>query len=241
MKLKTYRPLITLVLFLNLCIITVGCKFRSKPSESGFNMENFHDYWVVEAENDSFELKFLNDTLEIIAPKGLTLWRKEKMKGNIHISYSARIMDENLPTDRLSDLNCFWMASDPKNEDIFARKDFRSGKFANYYSLQLYYMGFGGNYNSTTRFRRYSGDENGINDVSLRPAVITEYTDSCHLLKPNHWYRIELSCVNGRVRYIIDNECLVDYTDPSPLSSGWFGFRTTWSRAQITNFSYATE
>ena len=75
----------------------------------------------------------------------------------------------------------------------------------------------------------------------LNNKIFTEYTDSAHLLIPNHWYHIELSCINGRVQYIIDGNRLVDYIDPSPLTSGWFGFRTTWSRAQITDFSYTTE
>lgn len=77
----------------------------------------------MESESPDYSLKFLGDTLEIIAPKGLTLWRKEKIKGSAVIEFDACLMDET-PDDRLSDLNCFWMASDPKfPNDIFKRAD----------------------------------------------------------------------------------------------------------------------
>ena len=142
------------------------------------------------------------------------------------------------PDDRLSDLNCFWMASDPHvpGGDIRTRMEERNGVFLNCYALSLYYMGFGGNHNSTTRFRRYDGDEAGITDASARPAILVEYTDSAHLLRPDHWYYIKLVNEGDSVRYYIDGELLVDYTDPSPLREGYFGFRTTLSRTRITNF-----
>ncbi len=215
---------------------------KTKPgSVSGLDAENFPHYWTIEAENDSFRQHFKGDTLELIAPKGLTLWRNEKLQGDITISFHARIMDEGRAEDRLSDLNCFWMARDPKAPDIFKRMNERNGKFTNYYGLELYYMGYGGNYNTTTRFRRYEGKEESISQPQFRPAVIQEYTDSIHLLQANRWYHIELKCKGNHMRYFINGICLVDYTDPNPLREGWFGFRTTWSRSQITGFRYAKE
>ena len=99
-------------------------------------------------------------------------------------------------------------------------------------------MGYGGNHNSTTRFRRYDGDESGITNPKARPAILKEYTDAGHLLKPNHWYHIKITNENNRVSYYIDGERLVDFRDAEPLREGWFGFRTTLSRTRITNFSY---
>ncbi len=105
------------------------------------------------------------------------------MSGRVTIEYDACVVVEK-EGDRLSDLNCFWMASDPKHPDnIWKREKWRSGIFLNCYSLQLYYMGYGGNYNSTTRFRRYDGNEAGITDPKVRPAILKEYTDTEHLLK----------------------------------------------------------
>lgn len=208
---------------------------------SGLNAREFKKYWMIESESPDYSVKHLGDTLELVAPKGLTLWRKEKMSGNVVIEYDACVVDEGRPEDRLSDLNCFWMASDPKYPDnLKKRMDWRSGIFVRSYSMQLYYVGYGGNHNSTTRFRRYSGDETAIEDKQRRPAILEEYTDSAHLLQPNKWYHIRLTSENGRVTYTIDGERLVDFRDANPLNEGWFGFRTTLSRTRIANFRYTS-
>lgn len=208
---------------------------------SGLDAKHFHRYWKVESESPDYKVSFRGDTTEIVAPKGLTLWRKEKMKGIVTIEYDACVVVEN-EGDRLSDLNCFWMASDPKYpQNLWKREKWRSGIFLNCYSLQLYYVGFGGNHNKTTRFRRYDGNEVGVTEAQSRPSILKEYTDSAHLLKANHWYHIKITNEGGRVRYYIDGECLVDYLDATPLMEGWFGFRTTLSRTRITNFRYSMD
>lgn len=205
---------------------------------SGLNARQFHKYWKVESESPDYKVSFAGDTAEIVSPKGLTLWRKEKMSGRVTIEYDACVVVEG-EGDRLSDLNCFWMASDPVYPDnLWKREKWRSGIFQNCYSLQMYYMGYGGNYNSTTRFRRYDGNEEGINDPNARPAILKEYTDADHLLKANHWYHIKITNENHRVSYYIDGQRLVDFRDAEPLKEGWFGFRTTLSRTRITNFRY---
>lgn len=205
---------------------------------SGLNAKQFDKYWKVESESPAYKVKFFGDTVEITAPKGLTLWRMEKMHGSIIIEYDACVVVEN-ENDRLSDLNCFWMASDPKSpDDLWKNMAWRSGIFVNCYSLQLYYLGYGGNSNTTTRFRRYDGNEAGITNDHARPAILREYTDSEHLLTANHWYHIKLVSDGERISYYIDGKRIIDYRDPSPLTEGWFGFRTTWSRTRITNFKY---
>lgn len=205
---------------------------------SGLNARQFHKYWKVESESPDYKVTFIGDTAEIVSPKGLTLWRKEKMNGRVTIEYDACVVVEK-EGDRLSDLNCFWMASDPTYPDnIWKREKWRNGIFLNCYSLQLYYMGYGGNYNSTTRFRRYDGNETGITDPKVRPAIWKEYTDADHLLKANHWYHIKITNEDNRISYYIDGKQLVDFRDAEPLTEGWFGFRTTLSRTRITNFRY---
>lgn len=225
---------------LSLCLTQgVGAGERETVRPSGLDRELFGTYWMVESESPDYRVTFSGDTCELLAPKGLTLWRKERMEGDVVIEYDACVVDEGKPGDRLSDLNCFWMASDPRHpDDIGARMDWRGGNFLKCYSLQLYYLGYGGNYNSTTRFRRYDGNEDGCTDEAARPPVLKEYTDAAHLLEPNRWYHIRIENKGGRVRYYMDGELLVDYVDPAPLDFGWFGFRTTLSRTRITNFSF---
>lgn len=219
------------------------------------NKQDFARHWAVESEAPDYEVRFLGgDTVEIVAPRGLTLWRRERLSGRITVEYDACLMvdEANVPAagegpgtkrDRPSDLNCFWMASDPAHpDDIMKRAGWRGGIFTRCYSLRLYYMGYGGNGNTTTRFRRYDGDSRGVDDAAHRPPVLTEYTDAAHLNVPGRWRHIKAtSTPQGHVEYWIDGERLVDFRDPEPLTSGWFGIRTTWSRLRVANFRYRIE
>ena len=221
-----------------LCCYTASVAMQAQ-NVSGLNKKQFAKYWQAESESKDYKVTFRGDTADIVAPKGLTLWRKEKMQGEVVIEYDACVVMEG-GGDRLSDLNCFWMAQDPKTPgDIFKRAGWRQGVFVNCYTLKTYYLGFGGNHNSTTRFRRYDGDERGVDEVRWRPAILREYTDEKHLLRPNHWYHIKIENRFNRVTYTIDGERIVDFRDANPLVEGWFGFRTTLSHTRITNFRYS--
>lgn len=209
---------------------------KAQSSKSALNKKEFAKYWLIESESPDYKVSFLGDTLEFVAPKGMTVWRKEKLTSDVVIEYDACIVNEGKECDRTSDLNCFWLASDPKAKDVFERLSWRGGVFLKTYSMQLYYMGYGGNYNGTTRFRRYDGNDLAVDSAELRPGILKEYTDSAHMIKPNHWYHIKIMQKDGRVQYFIDGERLVNYLDPHPLTEGWFGFRTTWSRMRVTNF-----
>ncbi|NCZ52490.1 MAG: hypothetical protein EBY81_01075, partial [Verrucomicrobia bacterium] len=81
--------------------------------------------WVVE-QTPSGKTRVIDGELDIDdAPGthdkgGCTVWFKEKISGPVRITYDATMVQKGGPNDRLSDLNCFWMASDPKNpEDLF--------------------------------------------------------------------------------------------------------------------------
>ena len=209
---------------------------QAQAMVSGLAARQFKKYWQVESESPDYRVSFRGDTCEILSPKGLTLWRKEQMKSGMTVEYDACVVDEGCDGDRLSDMNCFWLASDPHAKNLWTRAAWRSGIFVRCYTLQMYYLGYGGNHNTTTRFRRYDGDEAGVEDATKRPAILKEYTDEAHLLKANHWYHVKIESKMGHTRYFIDGECIVDYFDPKPLERGWFGFRTTLSRTRITNF-----
>ena len=229
----TERLGIRLITWLGLCLCSVSV---SASTVSALNQKQFKRYWQIESESPDYRLSFMGDTCEILSPKGLTLWRKEKMHDNMTVEYDVCVLDEGKEGDRLSDMNCFWLASDPSHKDIWARASWRSGIFLRCYTLQMYYLGYGGNGNTTTRFRRYDGNEAGVTDVSKRPAILKEYTDAAHLLRANHWYHVKIVSKGGHTCFFVDNELVVDYHDPQPLTSGWFGFRTTWSRVRITQF-----
>ncbi|MCF0198003.1 MAG: hypothetical protein HUK02_01590 [Bacteroidaceae bacterium] len=192
--------------------------------------------WRVEAESPQTTVTYGDDFIDMRAPRGLTLWYREPMTGDVCIEYEAMAVGDA----RVSDLNCFWKASDPKApHDIVRRSRWRHGNFVRHYSLQLYYMSLGGNGNTTTRFRRYTANEAALTDEVQRPPILQEYTDAPHLLTPDRWYRIRIECCGNRVRFWADDELLVDYRDPQPLTSGWFGFRTTQSHTRLRHFRVA--
>jgi len=194
--------------------------------------------WHIEAESPQTRVLLRNDTLDITAPKGLSLWWNQQLQAPCTIEYQACVVVDGGPYDRLSDMNCFWMASNPQDGSSPLRgNQQRGGRFAESYRMQCYYLGYGGNYNTTTRFRRYTGDSLAVSDESHRPAILKEYTDSSHLLKPNQWYHIRIEVgEDGRNRFFINGELIVDYLDPKPLLNGWFAFRTTWSHTRLTGF-----
>ncbi len=203
-----------------------------------FDPSLFDTYWTVESQD--YDLNFIQgnrDTLEIKTSKGFTLWRNEKYEGDMEISFKACLKDEGLDGDRVSDLNCFWMASDPEfPDDLFRQSSWRKGVFSRYYSLNTYYLGYGGNSNTTTRFRKYDGNYKAFEEKKKRPNVLMEYRENPNLLIPNHWYTVTIKCKNNHISYLIDGRLIVNYEDNNSYKEGWFGFRTTESRVQLTEF-----
>ncbi len=93
-----------------------------------------------------------------------------------------------------------------------------------------YYVGYGGNNNTTTRFRRYDG----TSERPLLPAHDRHAPDL--LLKANHVCQIKLIARNGTAEFWRDGELIFSHADPSPLTSGYFAFRTVRSHLVIRNF-----
>lgn len=153
---------------------------------------------------------------------GVTIWVNKRLEGNIKIEYKRKVLTENRINDRLSDLNTFWMAQDPLNPNLFTR----NGILERYDSLKLYYVGMGGNTNSTTRFRKYEG--NGTR------TLLQEYKDAGHLLKKDKEYKITIIVKDGVSSYFVDDVLYFRYKDPDPITAGYFGFRSTWSRQEIS-------
>jgi rhamnogalacturonan endolyase len=193
--------------------------------------------WTVEKVSEKTTLTLKYGTLEVIAPNGITLWYNNPVKSPVKIIFDAMVVSNGGQYDRVSDLNCFLMANDPEHPDgIFVRSDWRNGVFGKYYSLTMYYAGFGGNSNSTTRFRRYDGNYQQFVDKKIRPEVLQEYTDSSHLITPNQWYHVEIVVTGNKVQYFLNKELLFDYYDLHPYSSGYFGLRTVKSHIKYKNF-----
>jgi len=190
--------------------------------------------WMVE-QKPGGTVTVTNGMLEIHDVGGGTIWFKKKLSAPIEISFQATVVDEKMPGDRVSDLNCFWMASDPGHpENLFWVGHGRDGTFSQYDRLCTYYVGYGGNQNTTTRFRRYLG----FGPKPLKPE--NDLRNPKFLLQPNRVYHIELEAVNGMARFRRDGECLFEFQDPQFLDEGWFGFRFVNNHLRIQNFAVKT-
>ncbi len=185
--------------------------------------------WKVELESGG-SVTGRSRALEINVPAGCTVWFIRPLEGPLLITYEATVVDTGGPNDRVSDLNCFWMATDARNPaDLLAVR--RSGAFADYDELRCYYVGVGGNGNTTTRFRRYLGERG---NRPLLPQHDLSAGES--LLLANRAQRIQLIAAGRTIGFYRDGRRLFGFDDPEPYARGWFGFRTVHSHLRIRGF-----
>jgi len=185
--------------------------------------------WRVEMEKPG-SVTAKNGVLDIDVPAGATVWFRHELNGPVMIQYEATVVSAGGPNDRVSDLNSFWMATDPRTpDDLFTHA--RSGKFAEYNTLNMYYVGLGGNGNTTTRFRRYIGDETERplltqNDLSVarQPSMG---------IVANKSQTITLIADGRLIQYWRGTEKIFEMIDPQPYTKGWFGIRTTKNHMQV--------
>jgi hypothetical protein len=218
------------------CALVMLVSILDLPSTREANAVLFRDdfddglsRWTAESENGG-AVEVRDGKLVIDVPAGCTVWFKHVIDGPVMIEYDATLISAGGKNDRVSDLNCFWMARDARSpDDVFATK--RSGKFAEYNQLRAYYVGLGGNNNTTTRFRRYIGDK------ELRPLLPEhDLRDQRDLLAPNVSQTIRLVANGNLIQYFRGDRKLFELIDPEPYTSGWFAFRTTSSHIEIRRF-----
>jgi hypothetical protein len=184
--------------------------------------------WLVELEKPG-RVVAENGVLDIDVPDGATLWFKHELNGPVMIEYEATVISAGGPNDRVSDLNCFWMATDPAAPtNLFANP--RHGAFREYNTLLTYYVGLGGNYNTTTRFRRYIGSPT---DRPLLPAH--DLSAAQYLIQPNRTQKLRLVANGSYIAYYRDQQRLFVMRDHHPYTHGWFALRTTRNHMQVRN------
>jgi len=182
--------------------------------------------WHIEAEKPG-RISAANGVLDVDVPAGVTLWFKPRLEGPLTIEFEATAVAEGGSNDQVSDLNVFWMASNAGGQQpVFARV--RSGVFTEYNDLRTYYVGLGGNRNTTTRFRRYIGDP------VLRPLLPEhDLAAAAAMLAPNRKQVITLVADGSHIEYRRDGELLFEVEDPAPYVNGWFALRTTYSHLRV--------
>lgn len=208
-----FRPLLAL-----LCITSAVHAASSPTGDLSF--------WSVEQQPGG-TVTVQDGALVIEDAAGCTVWFRQKLRAPVEISYEVTAVSRGGPHDRVSDVNCFWMASDPRSPETVPAG--RSGKFADYDSLRTYYVGMGGWNNTKTRFRRYAGE-------GVKPLLPEhDLSEPQFLLEPNKTYRIKLVARDGVAEFWRNGEKIFSFSDPEPLTSGWFGVRTVKSHLEIRN------
>jgi len=184
--------------------------------------------WVLEAEAPAARVTAHGGVLDIDTPAGLTLWFKPRLAGPLAIEFEATAVAEGGPNDQVSDLNVFWMATNRDGTEPMS--PFRGGRFEAYNDLRTYYVGLGGNRNTTTRFRRYIGDP------QVRPLLPEDdLSNRGALLVANRPQRVTLVANGSHIEYRRNDQPLFSVEDPEPYTFGWFALRTTYSHLRIEN------
>ncbi|KQY32755.1 Tat pathway signal sequence domain protein [Caulobacter sp. Root1455] len=186
------------------------------------------DQWTLEAEKPA-KVGVRGGVLDIDTPAGLTLWFRPELIGPVLIQYQAQAVSAGGPHDRVSDLNAFWMARDAGGGSPLATP--RTGAFADYDTLKTYYVGQGGNANTSTRFRRYVGRPG---ERPLLPRH--DHAAADERLVPNRWQTVRLVADGGLIQYWNDERKLFELNDAEPYTRGWFGLRTTLSHLRVRRF-----
>ena len=214
-------------IFASVAVLAAGC--ATQPAgRTPLHADDFVSArnWVLEAEQPAARVVARDGVLDIDTPAGLTLWFKPRLVGPVEIEFDATAVAEGGPNDQVSDLNVFWMATNRDGSEPLS--PFRGGRFEAYNDLETYYVGLGGNRNTTTRFRRYIGDP-------VQRPLLPEHDLSAPdtLLVPNRTQRITLIADGSRIEYRRDGRTLFSWEDPDPYTAGWFAIRTTKSHLRI--------
>ena len=209
-------------------LLLAACASVGKSARLADDFRHGLGQWHIEAERPA-RVEARDGVLDIDAPAGITLWFKHRLEGAVRIDFDAVAVSEGGPNDQVSDLNVFWMAGNADGSaPVYSRP--RSGKFDEYNDLRTYYVGLGGNRNTTSRFRRYIGDPVVR---PLRPEHDLNATTA--LLKPNARQAITLIADGGHIEYRRDGETLFTLEDDQPYVGGWFALRTTFSHLRVSN------
>ncbi len=185
--------------------------------------------WVIE-KTDKTQVTIIDQALDMDDGAGVTVWFKHAISTPSVIEFNGTVVVNGGANDRGTDFNFFWMAEEPGSSDFFAKSKWRGGDMRKYDPMQLYYIGYGANENSTTRYRRYPGD-------GTRP-LLPEYdvTDPQFMNVPNQATNIKIISLDDVTLIYSNDNLLYQIRDDAPFRSGMFGFRTWKSHLRADDF-----
>lgn len=221
---------------------------RNGTRIAGDSFERGLRQWSVELQDKNSKVSIQNNSLDLVALAGATLWFKSKLSGDYAIEFTATPLPfiSEKGEQRLSDLNMFWNARSGQGDD--PSRLGLDGALASYNSLSLYYVGFGANYNTSTRLRRYDGSAQRpqitgyANAESLTPEDKAGAMTTATSLMANQPVRVRIisrkptADQSQNLFWYANDQLIFFYADPQPYLEGWFGLRTTLSHFQFRDF-----
>ncbi|WP_343518207.1 DUF6250 domain-containing protein [Sphingomonas sp.] len=216
-----------------MAVLAPACAGAGRRGERVIHRDDFRHglgQWIVEAERPG-RFTATDGVLDIDSPAGVTLWFREPLESPVAIEYVVTAVAAGGPNDQVSDINCFWMATDARARTGDIRAHPRSGAFADYDALRTYYAGIGGNRNTSSRFRRYVGR---TGDRPLLPQH--DLSAPADLIEANRAYHIRLEALGSRITLLRDGRPMFRLDDAAPYTRGHFGLRTTASHLRVKDF-----
>jgi hypothetical protein len=208
--------------------------------------------WRLEAQDPRAVVTAEGGLLDLHTPAGLSLWWRSELQGDVELRFTATALPAPATAGalagRISDLNLFWHATEPDGREPAPR----SGAFAGYDGLRLYYAGIGANGNTTTRLRHYDGRgartllDGWADGAEATPQDRRGPMTPATRLVAGQAQLLQLLAraptpsdpVHGRL--VKDGQTLFTLSagpaGPPPLQRGWFALRTTASRLQVRGF-----
>ena len=211
----------TLAIF-PLLIAAAGSRAERIQFSDSFESMGALNNWIIEKESAKTSVVIKNGAMEWKSDsrkKGLVVWCKSKMNGNVRIVYDRHIYKDQ----RVADMNQFWMATEKGSDGLSFT---RNGTMSSYDNLTLYYCGLGVWNNTHSRFRRYNGS-------SPRPSPV----DNPYTIKGNTTYHIELIVNDNYTQVYSNGKMIFDIKDNNPYKTGYFAFRALGNHERVDNFT----
>ena len=174
------------------------------------------DDWVVQLEDKGdagkAKVEAREGKLDCFVPGvGCTVWFKKKLKTRTAITYEVVCPAPASESRDLapSDLNQFWMATDPADagRGLFDAERYDGG-FGSYDKMHGYYASTGGGRNTTTRFRRYPRQVDGKPADHL--ALTGRDGQEEFMIAPDKVMKVQLVAYDDVIQYIVDGKLIYE-------------------------------
>jgi hypothetical protein len=191
--------------------------------EETFTSESIAKNWIVNANNLSAGIQRRRN--DIVFRKMSNCFLRKKFKAPVAFDCTITPVPTDEFTAGITDAIILWMAGKPDG-DLISYLDEQTSRQQSQLSvivpLNLYWVDFGGNNNTTTRLRK-----------NPYRHMIRQFTDKKRLLQRSRSFDITAAQNNGFVEFLVDGQPWIRSFDPHALEAGHIGFRAFCSDLEL--------